>query len=234
VVRLIVFLSIALALGLASGVAAEPSFLNTTGTLLTPDDSVLGAGDFSAGYHGISFEGATPNILGANVGINGYLELGIARLDPDATGAAIQTALSGKYLALTETAYRPSLVFGAVDIAGTLDVDKDPGLYAVIGKNLTSTATSLSGTPSAPLRGYVGYGMGIYDGVFGGLTWSLGSRAKLMVEYLHGISVVDTLDTESMVNAGLQFAVNDELSAQVAVFDGTDIGFAVNFVKVTQ
>jgi hypothetical protein len=226
-------LSIALALGFASGVAAEQSFLGTTGTLLTPDDSVLGAGDFSAGYHGISFDGATPNVIAASIGINGSLELGIARLDPNATGAPIKTVLNGKYLALTETAYRPSLVFGAVDIAGTLNVDKDPGLYAVIGKNLTSTATSLSGTPSAPLRGYVGFGMGIYDGVFGGLTWSLGSRAKLMVEYLHGIRIIDTLDADSMLNAGVQFAVSDELSAQVALFDGTDIGFAVDFLKIT-
>ena len=229
--RLIVFLTLAAALGLASGVMADPSFLSTSGLILTPDDTVLGAGDFSADYHGISFDVATPNILGANIGVNDYLELGIARLDPDSPGADIQTALSAKYLVLAETAGRPSFVIGTIDAGGALDVDDDPSFYALIGKSLTSTATSISGRPSAPIRGYVGIGTGIYDGVFGGVSIALGSRVKLMAEYLNGIRIQDTLDTSAMVNAGLQINVVEGLTAQVAVLDGQDIGFAVNYIR---
>lgn len=231
-VRLIVLLSIALTLGTAYGICAEPSFLSTTGQLLTPDDSVLGAGDFSSDYHGISFDDAIPNVLGANIGVNGNLELGVARLDPDMAGASIKTLLNGKYLGVAETAYRPSVVFGCADITGSLSADDDPSFYVVVGKNLTPLATCTTGKPSAPLRGYVGYGMGIYDGVFAGLSWNLGPRVKLMGEYINGLSVEDTFQEDSMLNAGVQFYVVEGLTAQVAVFGGQDIGFGVNYVKL--
>lgn len=222
-------------LGLVSGaaMAAVPSLLNSTGAFLTPDDALLGSGDFSSDYNSINLEG-NPNILGAAVGVSPYIELGLARLDPDMPGAGVKTLLSGKYLVFAETANRPSFVAGCVDAIGKLASNGDPSFYGVFGKNLTSVATNISGQPSAPLRGYVGYGMGIYGGVFGGLDWTLGPRMKLMAEYINKLRIMNVVSEDSMINAGVRFMINDELSGDLALINGKDLAFGIKFVKISQ
>lgn len=225
----------AVMLGLVSGaaMAAVPSLLNTSGAFLTPDDALLGSGDFSSDYNSINLD-YDPNILGAAVGVSPYIELGLARLDPDVPGAGIKTLISGKYLVFAETANRPSFVAGCVDASGKLASNGDPSFYAVFGKNLTSMATNISGQPSAPLKGYVGFGMGIYGGVFGGLDWTIGSRMKVMVEYINKLRIADVVAEDSMVNAGVRVMINDELSGDLALINGNDLAFGIKFVKISQ
>jgi len=209
---------------------SAPSFFSTTGNILTPDDTLLTPGGFSINYHAIDYEDtdATPTIIGANVGVTPFLELGIARYDPDVAHADEETIINGKYLIAPETATRPSILAGVVDFTGELDEDNDPGLYLLVSKNLTRLASEMSGAPSRPLRGHLGFGTGIFDGLFASLDWTLNDRFSLMVEYLSGHEMCDG----SAFNVGVRFALSNELRGDLALIDGDNLGFGISFTRI--
>ena len=221
-----------LAVSLLSGMAwAAPSFLGTTGLIFVPNDVVMHAGDFSANFHALDLHN-NPSILGVNLGLTDNLEVGLARVDADVPGEHIQTALNGKYRLLDETGSRPSLTLGAVDAGGDLDPNGDPGFYAVLGKNLTPAATSISGAPVLPLRGYLGIGTGIYDGLFAAAEWSFSPRATLMVEYLDGISIKHIEHEDSLLNVGIRFAISGGVRGDIALINAKDLGFGISYTKL--
>jgi hypothetical protein len=219
---------------LAAGMAmAGPSMLSTSGSVLTPDDSILPAAGFSVNYSGISLDGQTPNIIGANVGVTGGLELGLARFNSSSSGD-ISTIFNAKYQAMTETARRPSLMFGAVDLTGAIDPEGNGGFYALVGKDLTSLATGLVHRPSMPLHGYLGFGSGIYNGLFAGLSWQLSPQLKVMGEYINQLDIAGTISKKSMFNAGASFTFNDALSGNLALIDGSDFAYGISYCKVIE
>ena len=210
-----------------SGMAmAAPSFLGTTGLIFIPNDRHLQAGDFSANFHSIDYDrGATETILGANVGLTEELEVGVARIsfNRDGVGDDSETILNGKYSVLDETASRPSLLVGVLDAGGNLDED-DPGLYVLIGKNLTPALSGVSGSPVSPIRGYVGLGTGALDGLFGGIEWSFNSKATLLAEFL--------TRNDSEFNFGARFAISGGVRGDIALIDGDDLGFGISYTKL--
>lgn len=203
-----VLAAVAVVFVLVSGIAmAAPSFLGTSGLILTPDDSVLGVSDFSAGYHDLDWA----TVIGVNVGVAQNLELGIARLDSD--GADEDTMLNAKYRLLAETATAPSVVIGVVD----------SDFYGVVGKNLTPMATGITGEPVMPLRGFVGIGSGDYDGVFAGVDWAITQKAKIIAEYIA---------EDSVFNVGARLAITDSLTFDAAMIDGDDFAFGISYTKL--
>lgn len=226
-IRILIVVSVIMCL--TSGICgAAPSFLSTTGNIMTPNDSLLGAGEFSANYDYFDIDDVTTTVFGANVGVTQNLELGIARIDKDAAGVDAETILNAKYLVLPETVTRPSLLVGVVDAGGELDAKDDAGLYVVIGKNLTPAATGLTGEPVEPLRGYLGIGTGVYDGMFAGLDCTISQRVKIIAEFLNGFGEKN----DSIFNAGLRVAITDSLRGDIALIDGGDIGFGISYTKV--
>jgi hypothetical protein len=222
-------------LALVAGMAmAGPSLLGTSGSVLTPDDSILPAAGFSVNYSAISLDGQTPNIIGANVGVTGGLELGLARFNNDVSSNSINTIFNVKYQAMTETARRPSLMFGAVDLTGAIDPDGNGGFYALVGKNLTSLATGLTNHPSMPLHGYLGFGSGIYNGLFAGLSWQLSPNLKVMGEYINQLDIKGDLSEKSMFNAGASFTFNEVLSGNLALVDGSDFAYGISYCKTIE
>lgn len=221
-----------LALCLLSGiVSAAPSYLGTTGLIFVPSDLNLRAGDFSANFHTLDLSN-NPNVLGANVGVTENLEIGLARVDPDIPGGHIETAINVKYGLLNEIGSRPSLTVGAVDAGGSLDPNGDPGFYIVLGKNLTSAATSISGEPVPPIRGYLGIGTGIYDGLFAAAEWSFSPKATLLLEFLNGISIKNAVSEDSVFNAGVRFAISGGVRGDIALINGGDLGFGISYTRV--
>ncbi len=208
---------------------SAPSFLSTSGNILTPDDVLLPPGGFSANYHAIDIEDfdRTQTIIGANVGVTPSLELGIARVDFDDGNE--ETIINGKYLLMPETATRPSIVLGVVDFSGELDLDDDPGIYVLLGKNLTPMASDIAGEPSKPLRGVVGFGTGIFDGLFASLDWTLNPRLSLMAEFIDGNFPGVT---DSGFNVGVRFALTDQLRGDLALIDGNNFGFGISFTRM--
>ena len=218
--------------GLLSGIAAAaPSFLSTSGLILTPDDTVLGPGQFSASVSLFDFDDNVTT-FGANVGVTESLELGLTRVDPDVTGVDAETLFNAKYLVLPETATRPSLAVGGVDIAGELDPDGNGGFYAVIGKNLTPIATGMTGEPVNPIRGYIGIGTGIYNGVFGGIDWTLSPKVKVVAEYINEMEATDLVSEKSIFNVGIRLSITDSLTLDAASINGDDFAYGLSFVKI--
>ncbi|MHB0912162.1 MAG: hypothetical protein ACYC2Y_01785 [Armatimonadota bacterium] len=224
-------LAAALVLLLISGVAADPSFLGTTGLILTPDDKVLDNGDFSACYRTFKLDN-TVNVIGANIGAANNLEIGVARFDADVVGADQETYINGKYLLVPESATSPAVVAGVLDAGGVLDPKGDPSLYLVIGKNLTPAATDMAGSPMRPVRGYIGAGSGIYNGAFAGLVWAFSDRASLALEYLAEIDLENSISETSVFNGSLRFQLTDTLRGDVVLMDAKDLAFGVTYNKV--
>ena len=222
---------LSLAIAALSGAAiGAPSFLSTSGNILTPDDVVLDVGSFSANFHAIDVEDTdrTLTIIGANVGVTPSLELGIARFDPDSGDE--ETIISGKYRVLAETPARPSVVVGAVDVTGELDPDDDPGFYVVVGKNLTPTFTNVAGRPTRPLKGYIGIGTGVLDGLFAAIDWTISDRARIIAEFINESELVGNND--SVFNVGVRFALTNELRGDLALIDADDLGFGISYTKI--
>jgi len=223
---------IALTAAMISGAAfCAPSYLGITGNILTPDDILLAPGDFSANVHSFQDDN-TPLVIGASVGAAENLELGIASFDPDVPGQGSETCINIKYLILAETQRMPSVVVGATDLIGELDPDDDPGFFIVLGKNLTPVATDIAGEPSAPLRGILGFGGGIYNGFFAALDWTLTPKVSAMVEYIDDANITGLFAEESTLNLGARFAITDELRADVALIDGDDLAFGISFTQI--
>jgi len=217
---------------LLSGIAAAaPSFLSTTGGILTPDDLLLEPGDFSANFHSFDFADNVA-IMGVAIGVTENLELGVARFDPGAPGADEETLLNGKYMLLAETAGRPSLVIGVIDANGELDPDDDSSFYVVLGKNLTPAATGLTGEPVPPIRGFVGVGGGIYNGLFAGLDWTISSRVKVRAEFINEVTIKHAISEDSVFNAGVRIALTNELRGDLALINGEDFAFGISYTKI--
>lgn len=111
-----------------------------------------------------------------------------------------------------------------LDFSGELDPNDDPGIYVLFGKNLTPMASDIAGEPSKPLKGIVGFGTGLFDGLFASLDWTLNPRLSLMAEF------VDF--GESEFNVGVRFALTDQLRGDLALIDGENLGFGISFTKV--
>lgn len=229
--KIAVFVVAAAMVCLLSGTLwASSSFLSTSGAILTPDDTVLGASDFSLDYHQFELSDKAVN-FGANVGVTSSLELGIARFDSDKAGADPETILNAKYLVLAETVNRPSLLVGLVDATGELDPDDNPGFYAVIGKNLTPLATGFTGEPVNPIKGYVGIGSGIYNGLFAGVEWTLTPKVQVMGEFINELNIKNTIAEKSVFNVGARLTISESLTADIANINGDDWGFGLSYVK---
>lgn len=215
---------------LAGMACASTSFLGFSGGVYTPDDQLISKGDLSLSYHSFQLDD-TAMTLSAGYGVNDKLEVGITRYDSGVSGDNAQTIGNAKYRILSETVTAPSLVVGVSDISGDLSRSGDVGVYAVIGKNLTPAVTSMAGKPIAPLRGYIGAGTGIFQGMFAGASISLSPNASVFAEYVNNLNIEHTFRNESMFNAGLRLRLTNSLKGEVAIVDGSDLAFGVSFVK---
>ena len=72
--------------------------------------------------------------------------------------------------------------------------------FAAVSKNLTDLADGVGGFVSMPVRGTLGVGTGIYEGVFMGIDYAASPKFDLMLEYLS-----KGIRQESTVNAGIRF-----------------------------
>ena len=213
--------------------AAAPSYLGTTGNILTPNDVILSPGAYSFNVNAIDIKdgGDTPLLIGAVVGVAPGLEVGAASVDSNAPGTGTDTVLSVKYGLLDETERRPSAVIGVVDAAGQINGGGNPSFYVLVGKNLTPAASSLTGEPVSPLKGYLGLGTGIYKGLFLGLDYSLNSRITIMAEYLSEADIKNIVSKNSLVNVGLRFALTDDFRGDISLIDGENFGFGISYTK---
>lgn len=221
-----------IAVCLLSGMAiASPSFLGVSGNILTPNDQVLGIGDFNVNVHSLQLNDSI-TIIGAGLGLTENFEVGIGNYHPAEAGASNETFFNVKYSVLKETASRPALTVGLVDATGALHTGGDPGFFAVAGKNLTRVGSDITGEPIGNLRGYVGFGSGIYEGLFAAADYTVSEKVHVVAEIINGLEMEGGLDEGFVFNAAVKVKITDSLSADLALIDGNDLGFGITYMRM--
>jgi len=204
--------------------AAAPNIYGTSGLIEVPDDLIFPVGAWVPAFHTIQGDGdSDTNFFTIGTGILPNLSISGGIVDNDDS----EVFINAKYRVSPETADRPSITIGVVD--ATSEFDDDPGLYILFAKNLTAAAEEIAGGESKPLRGYLGFGSGFFDGVFVGLEWVLTPKLTGMVEYLSA----PYGDDDSHFNGGIRYALTNELRLDAALIDFDDLmlGISYNVVR---
>lgn len=222
--------AVLLVLALSVSVSAAPNIFGISGLLEMPDDTVVAPGGVSLGYHGVlDVGGDNLNFFTGTVGLTTGLEVGIGygfgesdsrSFDGDDNGFLI----NAKYRLLAETATRPSFTIGVVDLLE--QITDDPGFFLVIGKTLTGTAEDITKAESKPLRGFIGFGSGVYEGLLAGLAWTLDPKFQVGVEYIgEGLENGD-------FNGYVRYALSRELRLDAGLIDFEDFTFGISYTTL--
>ena len=229
---ILAFVAVVAVFCLFSGMAmASPSLLGASGNVLTPNDQVLPVGDFNASINSLQLNDSV-TILNASVGLTDSLEVGIGNYNPSKSGKSSETFFNAKYSVLKETTSRPSLTVGLMDATGNLDVNGDPGFFAVVGKNLTRVGSDVTGEPIGVLRGYLGIGGGMYNGLFVAADYTVSPKVQVVGEFINELKMVDGINEKSVFNAAIKIKVTDNLSANLSLLNGEDLGFGITYAKI--
>jgi hypothetical protein len=229
-VRLLAILTALLLLG-AGSVLAAPSYLGPSGNIMTPDELTTPSPGFDIGYHrfvDLDFIGVTTDldVVHGNFGLTPNIEVGLSWVDVRDNGGS-DLAINGKWRWLDETATRPAVAVGTLDLAGNA-LDDDPTLYILFSKNLTPFTEDVIAGPVRPLRGTIGFGTGFYDGVFAALDWTLAPQLSVMLEYVRG---GDVLDKNTLFNGGVRWAAGPGLRLDAALIDFDNLAFGVSWTR---
>ena len=219
----------ALLVGSTSVLYAGSSIYGVSGLIETPDDSIVASNSLAlnANYvSDISDRGDVKlNTYGGALGLFPKFEVSAAAIDTDVLGTKTRGLLNAKYQFLSESLEKPSVTVGIVDVAGQLDkingeID-NTSMFIVFGKNISSMAEGISGEVSKPLHGTLGFGTGLYKGVFAGLNWSAAPKFNVLVEYLS-----NGIRQESTVSAAVHFNAVPGLALEVGTlaFEGVYAG----------
>lgn len=211
---LVLLAAMVLAAGTAANAAAN--IYGVSGLIETPDDSIVAPKTLELTGHYISdldSTGANQKTFGGAFGIMSRFEVSAVGIDPDIIGLDTKVIINAKYKIIDEALERPSITVGVVDLGKNLedynsDIDK-ASVFVVFGKNISPVAEGFSGMVSKPVRGTLGFGTGIYKGVFAGLSWSLAPKIDVLAEYLS-----EGIRQKSTVNAALRFSPVRPVSVQ--------------------
>lgn len=231
--KLVMSASVAAILILAALVpaAAVPNIYGTGGLMEVPDDTIVPPLQLAPSYHGVFGS----EINGSNQDFNFFMVEGgiLPNFDMGIgfnAGSNTDFMLNFKYRLFNETEKRPSVTIGLVDAAAQLARNGNPGAYLVFSKTLTPYAEELTGKESKPLRGYLGAGLGVYQGIFVGLDWTFTRNFSVMFEYLSsGQAIVDS----GHFNGGIRYAITNELQLDLGFVDFSDFtaGISYNAIK---
>jgi hypothetical protein len=215
-----------LAAGITPALAA-PNFLGQSGNLVTPDDLVTRPGEFSAAYHYLDKEifgsGDNFNIFSVNYGFTRAFEGGLSYV----TDGGDELLVNLKFRLVEERVNSPSVVVGVADLLDELD--QDPGLYLIIGKNLTQASGDVrTETEGRALHGYIGFGTGPYDGLIAGLRLYATPQLGLMAEFAPEGPLTGRDDS---FNFGARYAITPQVRLTAGLFDFDNVGFGISFTS---
>ena len=154
----------------------SPSLLGPTGLLRVPTADALGMLQWNAGASNIwASGGPNESNLYANVGLLPRLEVGACRNEFEDLES--ETLLNAKY-AFLKLPGEIALAGGVIDLTDQID----RSAYAVVSHELGAGVISPHGQFTMP-RLHVGVGGGRFDGLFGGVSVVVGTKADVMAEY---------------------------------------------------
>ena len=215
-------LTIVLVLLTAGMAAGAPTFNGYTGLIIVPTADALGMDEFNLGAFSSDL---SPRVETYEVqyGLRDNLEVGAARIR--AVGEGHNTVLMGKYLFRAETAGQAGVAAGIFD--PTDEVSSTA--YVVMSKTLSPTG-SIFEEEFTGIRGTIGFGGGLLDGIFLGASAGLGDRLLLMAEL-----VKSDLNDEGnhQFNFGARLNVGGGFRLHGAFFDNfDDVGFGASYNKI--
>ena len=183
---------------------ADTSLVGPTGLLRIPTADTLGMLQWNAGATQVwAGSGPDESYVYANIGLLPKLEIGATRLEFEDSEA--ETILNAKYRFLGLPG-QITLAAGIIDITDQID----QSAYAVVSHELGAGLVSPQGQFTMPVL-HVGIGSGSFDGLFGGLSVTVGGKADVMAEY----------DGQEF-NFGARFPLIPKVSVTAATLDGLD------------
>lgn len=222
---LVALVAATLVLSVVIPAAAAPNIYGTGGMIEVPDDLVYPVNSLTPAYHTIINIGSSDTDLSFyTVGLGIIPKLSIS--GGFVANGDSEALLNAKYQVSPETVDRPSITVGVVDALGKLNADEDPGLYIVVGKNLTSAAEEVAGGESKPLRGYLGFGTGTLEGLFLGLDWTLTPRVSAVIEYVNSDQ---GLNDDAHFNGGIRVALSNEIRLDLSMVDLSDFSAGISY-----
>ena len=139
------------------------------------------------------------------------LELGLGVVSPERGDTDVLA--NAKYRFIPETIATPGVSAG-LTFTGR---DSDASGYLVVSKTLSTP--DMGDVPNTSLSGHLGIAVGDdLEGVFGGLSATLGDKLTLMVEH----------DTDDL-NIGARLAISQQLRLHGALLGGDSVGFGISF-----
>lgn len=200
-----------------------------SGVIITPDDVILPVRDWELSFHDIL--GVLPdndNLLagGLTYGLAKNLEVGASYV----TNSGNSLVANGKYRMIEETQKHPGVIVGVFDIAGTADIiSGTPNFYILLTKKLFPPTAYIGCKQTSSLKGSIGFGSGLYNGLIANLTWTVDPRFDLLLEYNGGDGGEG--DLAHSINIGGRWAATDSLKLDAAAVDFQDFGFGVSYIS---
>jgi hypothetical protein len=188
-------------MAVAAVAAADPSLIGPTGLVTVPTADTLGLLQWNVGASNAwTDSGPDESAIYANLGLLPRLEVGFARLEPEDADA--ETVLNAKFRVISLPG-KVSLAVGAIDLTDQID----RSVYAVVSHDLGAGIVSPKGQFTRPQL-HVGVGGGQFDGIFGGVSVTVGGKANVMAEY----------DGEDM-NVGVRWPIIPKVLVTAAALD---------------
>ena len=200
--RLLLGVAVLALMAVAAVASADPSLIGPTGLVTVPTADTLGLLQWNVGASNAwTDSGPDESVIYANLGLLPRLEVGFARLEPEDADA--ETVLNAKFRVISLPG-KVSLAVGAIDLTDQID----QSVYAVVSHDLGAGIVSPKGQFTKP-RLHVGVGGGQFDGIFGGVSVTVGGKADVMAEY----------DGDD-VNVGVRWPIIPKVLVTAAALDG--------------
>lgn len=214
----------------SAGAWAGPSLMGGSGNLLVPNTETAAVSTLagSGSVLWVDRNGSTKanQCYALTFGAAPNLEVGFARAEYKTTSAE-GNLFQVKYRVTPEKGLWPSLAVGSLDLTNELGAGEATA-YAVVSRKLWSPVDEFTGDPVMPLRGYLGYGTGIYgNSPFYGADWQFANNTKLILEYSKNTALGDS---EYLFNLGVQAAITKNLVVSGAAVDMRHPSLSLSYV----
>lgn len=204
-------------MGMYGNVLAAGNIYGATGIIETPSDLVaVKSTTVLTGTYIANFKDTKDSLTawGGAYGVSDKFEINWTSFKSDAPGSASQNITGAKLNVTQESSTGPGMSIGVVDLGNKIK-NISPGVdetsyYVVFGRTLSAELDRFrNAANTTPVRGTIGFGKGIYNGVFGSLDFYLAPKFEVKLEYLN-----KGLRDKSTVNAVVQMNLLPNLTLQ--------------------
>jgi hypothetical protein len=229
VLLLTVMLCVAGICGTASAVGniyGATGMIETPSDLTVPKSTTTLTGTYIADYMDTK---DSLTAWGGAYGVSDKFEVSWTSFKSDASGSGSQSITGAKLNVTQESSTSPGMSIGVVDLGNNIKhlnsgID-ETSYYVVFGRTLSAELDRFrTNKTTTPVRGTIGFGKGIYSGVFGALDFYVAPRFEMKLEYLN-----KGLRDKSTLNAVMQMNLLPNLTIQAGSLAMKDFYGSVSY-----